>query len=239
MRSFVVLSTTTAALLLGGCSLYFDTGSGGGGGGGPGGGSIGSLPDAGISVPPCEGVDGGYCYSEDGGDEFGDAGTGPIYPDAQCNGTNCGDPVAAVESQWAACLSVSSTELAQTHAYAIASETSADGICASCHGVGGDGGYGYLSTSQAQMLAAWQQSPGLGIIFTPAIVPGPNGDIVYQMAVNKAELCGTGTEQTNNMGAHPTYNCDGLVGGVDPMAALEQFRVLVQAKLDAGECPAP
>jgi hypothetical protein len=224
MRSLAILSTTTA-LLLGGCNLYF-----GGGNGNPppvSGDDVMWVPDGGVS---------------DGGEGWGDAWTGGDGGtgggDAQCNSLNCTEnPALAAEMQWAACLSVSAPAFASSKAYLIASLPTDSGTCASCHATGGADEY--LSTNQASMLYAWQEEAFITTVFTPAPIPGPPNHPAYGIAVDDTKLCAKGTEKANGTGSHPAYDCNVSVSGVGALQAVHSFHDLVQATLDANECPAP
>jgi len=225
MRTASLLSTV-AVLLLGGCNLYF------GGQHQPPpieGDDVMWIPDAGTP-------------NDDGGSPYGDASTGwdggGPPGDAQCNALNCtGDPIVAAEMQWAACLSISASELTSTQAYKVATLTTDAGTCASCHGAGEAATY--LSTSQSAMLYAWQEQAFVTSVFAAAPEPGPGGEATYGIAVDDTTLCAKGTEKANGTGTHPAYDCHAASGGIGALEALHAFHDLVQGKLNAGECPAP
>lgn len=210
-----------SAALLAGCTLYFDSGHdhGGGGGLGPGGGSIASY-DAGIPDPPPD-QDGGVAGGDDGG--FG------------CGGP--AQPALAAEQQWAACLTVSLNEFTQTGANTISVAQTSSGRCDACHGAGGAGEY--FNADAAATLDAWATQAFVEAAFAPTASYDPSGNVVYHMAVAQQKLCSTGTQLAGNEGTHPSFDCNATYNGVAAMDALEQFRALVQAKLEAGQCPPP
>ncbi len=139
------------------------------------------------------------------------------------------DPTPApdsVEAQWAACISVSTDLLMASGGYAIASQQSASGSCASCHSAGGPVVFG---TADA-MIASWSTRTGLEQMFVPQV----QADGSYRMQLDEANLDNKGQEQSENTGTHPSYLLDTQV-----IDGLDTFVVEVQARLDAGGCPAP
>jgi hypothetical protein len=212
MVRFAIVS----AVLLAGCTLTPGTGVGGGG--------ISSSPDGGVSNPP---PPDGF-FDEDGG--FFDPDGGVV-----------GQPQLAAEEQWAACVAVSSAELSQVMGTTLAAQASAEGRCDSCHGEGG--GNVFLNIDAAKTAHAWATQAAVESAYVPHPIVGADGTFFYRMGVATDKICGAGTEamfgNDAGVGPHPAFDCNALVGGVQPMTALENFRKLVQAKLDAGECPTP
>jgi hypothetical protein len=144
------------------------------------------------------------------------------------------------EMQWAACLSISTTEYQSTKAYAIADMQSSDGACYSCHEPGGAGGaYWGVDNNYLTMLAKWQQEVFITAPFEAELQSGSGSSVTYQMAVAQEKICDKGNEQKNNEGTHPAFNCQQNVDGVQPLTALASFTTMVQAKIAAGSCPTP
>ncbi len=157
-----------------------------------------------------------------------------LEAEASARDTTPTDEPTAAEEQWASCLSISLADLTQTQANLIASMTSDDGRCDSCHDGGGAGGALFSADAQT-MLTGWQ-SP----VFMPAVfVPVGQGNGTFQMQVATAKLCAKGTELANDVGTHPGYDCNQMVQSVVPIQAMDTFRAAVQNKLDTNQCPPP
>ena len=142
------------------------------------------------------------------------------------------------EQQWAACMSISQTEYTNTQAYMIANMNSDNGRCYSCHEPGGAGGaYWGKDNNYLTMLQKWQEQVFITGAFQASAQP--TSPVTYKMITAQSKICAKGQEKNNGSGTHPAFDCNQTVGGVQPLQTLEQFRVMVQAKADAGTCPAP
>jgi cytochrome c553 len=167
--------------------------------------------------------------------------TGPVV-------TNPGVPVntsaRGLEMAWAACLSVSQTEYASTKAYDVANMNSSNGRCNSCHSPGGAGGAYWGPKSEngmdnwLNMLGKWQQEVFITGVFQAQAQP--TNPVTYKMAVASSKICAKGTEQDNNLGTHPSFNCMQTVNGQKPLDNLNAFLGLIETKVNtAGACPTP
>jgi hypothetical protein len=141
------------------------------------------------------------------------------------------------EMQWATCMGVSQTEYNSTKAYMVAEMQSNQGRCYSCHEPGGAGGaYWGRANNYLTMLQKWQTEVFITGAFAAQAAPDGKS---YKMITAQAKICAKGQEQNNGAGTHPAFDCNQTVGGVQPMQALEQFRIAVQAKQDANTCGQP
>jgi hypothetical protein len=151
---------------------------------------------------------------------------------------NANTTAVGAEQQFAACMSISQTEYTTDQAYMIANMNTEDGRCYSCHEPGGAGGaYWGIANNYLTMWTKWQEQVFItGAFEASAQATNP---VTYQMVTAQQKICDKGTELQNNTGTHPTFDCNQTVGGVQPLTTLDKYRQDVQAKEDAGTCPAP
>nr|HEX4313018.1 hypothetical protein [Kofleriaceae bacterium] len=133
------------------------------------------------------------------------------------------------EQQFAACETVSGTDITSSGAAQLANLNSDAGTCASCHSPGGPDGL--LLGSASAMLASWETQPGLESTFTTQLAPD---GVSYQVVFNYALFDAKGTEQANGTGTHPSYVL--LKSVYDGMA---DFVAEIDALGAAGVCPTP
>jgi hypothetical protein len=135
--------------------------------------------------------------------------------------------------QWAQCLSVSEAEFESTQAYRVAQMNTENGRCDGCHN---DGAGGVIMRPQAQkadMLLHWQEEVFVIGAFSPQIQTGTT-PATYKMIAAEAKYCAKGQEKENNLGTHPSFNCDQT-----GLQNLKDFVTAVQTKLTAGQCGTP
>ncbi|MEJ7601499.1 MAG: hypothetical protein WKG01_26580 [Kofleriaceae bacterium] len=151
--------------------------------------------------------------------------TNPVPP------TNPNTTARGAFMQWAQCLSVSEAEYEATGAYQISNMQTEVGNCASCHG-GGPGGFLAMGTGQNQrkaMLLHWQEE-----VFIQGVFAANFSAATYTVGAAENKICNKGNEKDNNLGTHPSFNCN-----QDGLNRLKEFTTQVQAKLTAGGCGTP
>jgi hypothetical protein len=114
--------------------------------------------------------------------------------------TSPNDPALLAEEAFAACETVSGSDIIATGVVAeLNNLQSSAGTCGSCHAPGGAGGF-YLG-SAAGMLSAWETQVGLEAVF--AAEENPAGTFV--VAFDSAVFVDKGAEQQNGTGTHPSF----------------------------------
>jgi len=138
------------------------------------------------------------------------------------------------EMSFAACLSVSLTEYNTTAAYEVANMNSERGRCYSCHEPGGAGGaYWGRANNYEDMLGKWQEE----VFFTGAFQAQLQPDNTYKIAAADSKICNKGLEKDNNLGTHPSFDCQQNNG--TNLQNLKTFVDQMNTKLAGGGCPAP
>ena len=134
--------------------------------------------------------------------------------------------------QWAQCLSVSLAEYEATQAYTVSNMGSENGQCQQCHYAGAAGLLLLNNGQREKMLGHWQEEVFLQGVFTARIQP--TTPATYKMEAAETKFCNKGLEKENNLGTHPSFNCN-----QNGLTRLKEFTTQVQAKLDAGACGTP
>lgn len=122
----------------------------------------------------------------------------------------------------------SMTDYTTLQAYQVANLNSENGRCSSCHSPGGAGGQ-WLGTDNKylDMYGKWQQQ----LFFTGVFQAAVQGDGTYKITAAQTKICNKGLEKDNNLGQHPSFDCNQNNGTA--LKNLTAFATAVQGRVDA------
>jgi mono/diheme cytochrome c family protein len=146
-------------------------------------------------------------------------------------GGTTGTPLTSVrgaEMAFVGCMTTSVTDYTTIKPYQVADMNTAQGRCSSCHSPGGAGGQWLGQQNQYKdMFAKWQEE----VFFTGVFQAQLQTDNTYKISTAESKICAKGDEKDNNLGTHPSFDCQQNNGTA--LKALKDFATKVQAKVDA------
>ncbi len=156
------------------------------------------------------------------------AARGPNQSSA-CNVTTT-PPQILAEQQFAACETISGSDISTSGAAALANLQSNQGTCASCHAPGASEAQLAFAGSPSQMLQSWQTQIGLEQVFTTQ----QDASGVWHVVFDNPAFAAKGQELANGTGTHPSFTVPASI-----VAAMKAYVNDIDALENANVCPPP